>query len=165
MTTATFTGNLFADPQLKYTQDGKPYALGRLAWTERVKKQGQWVDSPTMSVSFTLFGREAEHLTNTAKKGTRITVTGRISPDEWQSQHGTVQSINMLADSAAIDLKFQVAQVSKAQASQQPNQQMNQQQAQNNIGQAFQGAQPQPDPFDTPQQGAFPTNNDDEPSF
>ena len=161
MTTATFTGNLFADPQLKYTQDGKPYALGRLAWTERVKKQGQWVDSPTMSVSFTLFGREAEHLTNTATKGTRITVTGRISPDEWQSQNGTVQSINMLADSAAIDLKFQVAQVSKAQASQQPSQQ----QAQNNIGQAFQNAQPQPDPFDTPQQAAFPTNNNDAPPF
>lgn len=162
MTTATFTGNLFADPQLKYTQDGKPYALGRLAWTERVKKQGQWQDSPTMSVSFTLFGREAEHLTNTATKGTRITVTGRISPDEWQSQNGTVQSINMLADSAAIDLKFQVAQVSKAQ---QGGQQPRQQQAQNNIGQAFQNAQPQPDPFDTPQQGAFPTNNNDEPPF
>lgn len=162
MTTATFTGNLFADPQLKYTQDGKPYALGRLAWTERVKKQGQWQDSPTMSVSFTLFGREAEHLTNTAKKGTRITVTGRISPDEWQSQNGTVQSINMLADSAAIDLKFQVAQVSKAQ---QGGQQPSQQQAQNNIGQAFQGAQQQPDPFDTPQQGAFPTNNNDEHPF
>lgn len=161
MTTATFTGNLFADPQLKYTQDGKPYALGRLAWTERVKKQGQWVDSPTMSVSFTLFGREVEHLTNTARKGTRITVTGRISPDEWQSKNGLVQSINMLADSAAIDLKFQVAQVSKAQ----PSQQQSQQQAQSNIGQAFQGSQQQPDPFDTPQQAAFPTNNNDEPPF
>lgn len=155
MANITLTGNLFKDPELKQSQNGTQYALAQMGWSESEKdKQGNWQNSPTIPVMLTVFGRDAQNFVQSAHKGDRVTVIGRAIPAEWQSENGPVTQIKMTVQQISIDLKFASAQVNK-------NQSGGQQGGWNNTQQQPQ----QQNPWNSqPQQGSFPTG-DDEPPF
>lgn len=163
MTHMTVTGNLASDPVLQHSVEGQPWAGLTVLWSEREKNHstGQWQDTPVIAVKVSCFGTLAANVAHSLKKGTRVTVTGKVRPTSWQSPNGEQLQIKMAADSVAPDLRWAVAGVQKATANQQGNQQQggfNQQNSQAGFGQQ------QADPFaDQPanQQGG----NDDEPPF
>lgn len=149
MAQATITGNLGKQPELRHTQQGKPWTTLSIAWSERQKdRTGNWVDGPTVWVSVRVFGRQAENICDSLTKGQQVVCTGRLAPELWSSDRGEETVMTMNADVVAPSMVFQTAQVARA--------------VQNN--QAPQ--QPQQDPWNSaPTTGGFGGGQDDEPPF
>lgn len=149
MTIMTLTGNLTRDPELKTGKSGKPFASVSFVWQERIKdKSGQWVDSDSIVVQATCFDRVAENVAQSLRKGVRITATGRVNPEIWNSQKGPQMQLRMSADAVAVDMQFQQAQVSKPNKQGQQAQQDQQESQQDTWGgQGFGDSQADEPPF------------------
>ena len=85
----TLIGNLGADPELKYTQNGQAVLRLRLATTEsyvnRAGERQQRTDWHTAIV----WGKRGEALNNILSKGRSICVEGRIQYRQWEDKDGT----------------------------------------------------------------------------
>ena len=114
MAHTTITGNLTKDPELKQSQQGKPYARFTVAWSERVRDaQGNYDDGPTVFVSVTCFGSTAENVCLSLQKGNRVDVTGQLTPDLWQKDTGPETVFRMTADKVSPSLQWHVARPEK----------------------------------------------------
>ena len=84
----TLIGNLGADPELKYTQNGQGVLRLRLATTEsymnRAGERQQRTDWHTCIV----WGKRGEALNNILSKGRSICVEGRIQYRQWEDKDG-----------------------------------------------------------------------------
>jgi single-strand DNA-binding protein len=84
----TLIGNLGADPELKYTQNGQAVLRLRLATTEsymnRAGERQQRTDWHTCIV----WGKRGEALNNILSKGRSICVEGRIQYRQWDDKDG-----------------------------------------------------------------------------
>jgi len=84
----TLIGNLGADPELKYTQNGQAVLRLRLATTEsyanRAGERQQRTDWHTIIV----WGKRGEALNNILSKGRSICVEGRIQYRQWDDKEG-----------------------------------------------------------------------------
>ena len=84
----TLIGNLGADPELKYTQNGQGVLRLRLATTEsyanRAGERQQRTDWHTVIV----WGKRGEALNNILSKGRSICVEGRIQYRQWEDKDG-----------------------------------------------------------------------------
>ena len=85
----TFIGHLGADPEVRYTPDGRPVANFNLATTE------SWNDRNTGERQertewhrLVLWGKLAEIAGQYLKKGTKIYVEGRLQTRSWDDQSG-----------------------------------------------------------------------------
>lgn len=96
LTTAiTIAGNLTADPELKYSQDGKPYARVSVAVNPREfdRQSKEWKDGEAVFWRGTAFGDLAEHIGHSLTKGNRVIVHGTIKADNWvDKDSGTKRS-------------------------------------------------------------------------
>lgn len=84
-------GNITKDPELKYTPGGTAVLNFTVATNRRVKDdqvQGGWKDVPSFH-RVKAFGKTAEWLANTIKKGDQVFVAGRPEERSWQKQDGT----------------------------------------------------------------------------
>jgi single-strand DNA-binding protein len=81
-----FIGYLGADVEIKYFDNGKPVAKGRIAINKPGAKRddGQAPDWFTVEV----WGQEAQTFMDQAKKGDRIGVTGRVKTNKWTTKAG-----------------------------------------------------------------------------
>lgn len=88
-TTITITGNLVADPELRYTQTGTPVASFRIAQNNRRydKQAGQWVDGDTYFHQCSIWRGKAEAIASLTK-GTPLIVTGTLHQRQWEDQQG-----------------------------------------------------------------------------
>jgi len=82
-------GNLGADPEVRYTGEGRAVANIRLAttdtWQDRTSGERQ---EHTEWHRVVLFGRLAEIAGEYLRKGSRIYVEGRLRTRKWQGQDG-----------------------------------------------------------------------------
>ncbi|QMV86349.1 single-stranded DNA-binding protein [Corynebacterium hindlerae] len=123
MAYTTIVGTVGKDPELKFTNNGKAYTRVGIAWSERVKdRNGNWDDGPTVWVSATVFGKQAENLADSITKGMRVAATGHLKPETWASQQGEQTVFTMVADTIAPELTFHTAALTKPAAQQQPQQ-------------------------------------------
>lgn len=76
-------GNLVADPIMKSTVDGKPYARFRIAIN-----QGYGDKSNTTFMSCSVFGRLAEIVEKYTQKGSKIGFNGRMQVMEYEDKNG-----------------------------------------------------------------------------
>ncbi|MDU0810425.1 MAG: single-stranded DNA-binding protein [Burkholderia sp.] len=82
-------GNLGADPEVRYLQNGSPVSNIRIATTDRYKdKTSGDFKEITEWHRVTFFGRLAEIVNEYLKKGSSIYLEGRIRTRKWQSQDG-----------------------------------------------------------------------------
>lgn len=89
MNTFTITGNLGADPELRFTPSGKAVANLRIADTPRRKNAaGEWEDGETLWMPATTWGRDAEAVAEHLRKGDRIVASGRLTSRTWQDRDG-----------------------------------------------------------------------------
>lgn len=98
----TFGGNVVADGEIRYTQDGRPISRFRMAVSNRAKIDGEWKDD-TLWVSVTCFGRTAErHNERPLLKGHRVVITGRLeTPKIYHGQKGDGIAVNVIANDVA----------------------------------------------------------------
>jgi single-strand DNA-binding protein len=76
--TVTITGNLAADPELRYTPTGVAVAKFVVISNDRHRDPaGQWVDGRRTDVRVTAWDTLAENVTESLSRGTQVTVTGR----------------------------------------------------------------------------------------
>ena len=112
----TITGNVVSDPELRYTPDGKAVTDVRIAVNYRAKTDdGEWVDAGNDYYDVPVWEREAHNVTESLRKGTRVTVTGTIYRRAWIDSDGQVRVTKKVNPTSplGIALDFQTAVVTK----------------------------------------------------
>ncbi|MGW0163542.1 single-stranded DNA-binding protein [Mycobacterium sp. NPDC003323] len=108
--TMTITGNLVAEPELKFTPNGNAVANFTVASTPRVYSQqsGKWEDGQALFMRVRVWRDQAENIAESRlSKGTRITVTGILTQRSWEDENKQRHTIYELdADEVAASMKF-----------------------------------------------------------
>jgi len=109
-THVTLTGNLTADPELKYTTNGAAVANFRIAVTSRVRDGETWRDGDTSFFRVNAWRTLAEHVAESLSKGDRAIVVGRLKSRSWETPEGEQRStVEVDADEVAPSLRWAVA--------------------------------------------------------
>ena len=109
------SGNLTRDPELRYTQSGKPVASFTVAVNRRVRDQSDnWVDGNTLFVQCVAWEALGENVVESLRKGVTVVVSGRVEPKEYDSNGGVkVRGFELIADDVSVSLRRQQATVKK----------------------------------------------------
>jgi single-strand DNA-binding protein len=88
----TLLGNIGQDPEVRFSQQGTPFANCTLATTEKWKdKQTGEQKEKTEWSKLVFAGRLAEVVGEYVKKGSKIYVEGKLDTRKWQNQEGVDQ--------------------------------------------------------------------------
>lgn len=85
---AILIGNLGADPETRFTQDGTCVCNIRLATTEKFKDRNGQQQEKTEWHRVVLWGRLGEIANQYLKKGARVYIEGKIETRKWQDRDG-----------------------------------------------------------------------------
>ncbi len=92
MLKAVLIGNLGGDPDMRYSPDGRPFLRFNVATNFRARSpEGEWQDK-TEWVRVTVFGQQAERLSQYLRKGSRVYVDGRLEARPWTDQQQQVRA-------------------------------------------------------------------------
>ncbi len=89
MNKVILTGNLGADPEVRYTQSGIPVATFSVATTERWKDKDGNKQESTEWHRVVVWNRLAEIAGEFLFKGLKVLVEGKMVTRKWQDQGGT----------------------------------------------------------------------------
>ncbi|MBF4459447.1 single-stranded DNA-binding protein [Pseudoclavibacter sp. VKM Ac-2867] len=157
-----FVGNLTADPELRYTQNGIAVANATVAVNDRIRdpQTNEWKDGPTTFMRFSVWRDLAEHFAQSMRKGQEVMVVGKVKQSEYTDKEGNKRtSFELDAEHVAASLRFGTTEFRKsarpdqnAQAQAQYGQQGGnvQQQAQAAQAQGYQPAQQAPGQYQAP---------------
>ena len=104
-------GRLGNDPELKTVgADNLQLVTFSLAHTPRSKQNGQWVDGETNWYRVIKFGKGAEAIANTVKKGDEVIVIGTLKMNTYTDKNGvektqmeiTVSELGVVPKSAKV---------------------------------------------------------------
>ena len=85
---AILIGNLGADPETRFMQDGTCVCNLRLATTEKFKNRNGEQQEKTEWHRVVLWGRLGEIANQYLKKGARVYIEGKIETRKWQDKDG-----------------------------------------------------------------------------
>ena len=126
-TVLTVIGNLTADPELRYTQNGLPVANFTIASTPRNfdRAANEWKDGEALFLRASVWREFAEHVAGSLTKGMRVMAQGRLRQRSYQDREGNQRTaIELEVDEIGPSLRYATAQVTRAAASggaQRPN--------------------------------------------
>lgn len=112
----TITGNLTAEPELRFTNEGRPVASFTIANTPRFpdRATGQWKDGETWFVPCSAWGDMAENVITSLTKGAAVVATGRLRCRTWQTGEGEKRArVELTVDEIGPSLRRNVAKVTK----------------------------------------------------
>jgi len=110
-------GNLTADPELRYTQNGLPVANFTIASTPRTfdRQANEWKDGEALFLRASVWREFAEHVAGSLTKGSRVIATGRLKQRSYQDREGNNRtSIELEVDEIGPSLRYATAQVTRA---------------------------------------------------
>ena len=116
-TIITVVGNLTADPELRYTQNGLPVANFTIASTPRSfdRQANEWKDGEALFLRASVWREFAEHVAGSMTKGMRVIATGRLKQRSYQDREGQNRtSIELEVDEIGPSLRYATAQVTRA---------------------------------------------------
>jgi len=119
-TVITVVGNLTADPELRYTQNGLPVANFTIASTPRTfdRQANEWKDGEALFLRASVWRDFAEHVAGSLTKGSRVIATGRLKQRSYQDREGQNRvSIELEVDEIGPSLRYATAQVTRAASS------------------------------------------------
>ena len=119
-TVITVVGNLTADPELRYTQNGLPVANFTIASTPRTfdRQANEWKDGEALFLRASVWREFAEHVAGSLTKGSRVIATGRLRQRSYQDREGQNRtSIELEVDEIGPSLRYATAQVTRAASS------------------------------------------------
>lgn len=117
-TIITVVGNLVADPELRYTQNGLPVANFTIASTPRHfdKQSNEWKDDDALFMRCSLWREFAEQVAGSLTKGMRVIASGRLKQRSYQDREGNNRtSIELEVDEIGPSLRYATAVVQRAQ--------------------------------------------------
>jgi len=115
-TVITVVGNLTADPELRYTQNGVAVANFTIASTPRTfdRQSGEWKDGDPLFMRASVWREFAEHVSNSLTKGARVVATGRLRQRSYETKEGEKRTtIEMEVDEIGPSLRYATAAVTK----------------------------------------------------
>lgn len=90
----TATGNLTADPELRFTNNGKAVASFTVACNDRRKDAtGNWIDGDTTFLTCQAWDEQAEQITEQLSKGQRVTVAGKLRQRSYEAKDGSKRTV------------------------------------------------------------------------
>ncbi|MCK2024594.1 single-stranded DNA-binding protein [Microbacterium sp. kSW2-24] len=116
-TVITVVGNLTADPELRYTQNGLPVANFTIASTPRNfdRAANEWKDGEALFLRASVWREFAEHVAGTLTKGMRVIAQGRLRQRSYQDREGNQRTaIELEVDEIGPSLRYATAQVTRA---------------------------------------------------
>lgn len=116
-TIITVVGNLTADPELRYTQNGLPVANFTIASTPRTfdRQANEWKDGEPLFLRASVWREFAEHVAGSLVKGSRVIATGRLKQRSYQDKEGATRTaIELEVDEIGPSLRYATAQVTRA---------------------------------------------------
>lgn len=114
-TVITVIGNLTADPELRWTNNGVALASFSVASTPRVfdRKANEWRDGEALFLRCTVWREAAENVANTLTKGTRVIVTGSLRQRNYEVEGQRRTSYELDVDEIGPSLRYATAQVTR----------------------------------------------------
>ena len=111
----TVVGNLTRDPELRFTNAGRPQCQFGLAVNRRWQNhQTQEWEEATSFFDVVIWGDMAENVSDSLSKGDRVVVDGRLEQRSWETQDGEKRTkVEIIADEVAPSLKWATAQITK----------------------------------------------------
>ncbi|WP_040168020.1 single-stranded DNA-binding protein [Microbacterium gorillae] len=119
-TIITVVGNLTADPELRYTQNGLPVANFTIASTPRTfdRQANEWKDGEALFLRASVWREFAEHVAGSLTKGSRVIASGRLKQRSYQDREGNNRTaIELEVDEIGPSLRYATAQVTRAASS------------------------------------------------
>jgi single-strand DNA-binding protein len=116
MTTLTITGNLSADPELKFTPQGKAVASFTVVSSKSTKNEttGQWESKDVTFWNIKCWNKLAENVSESLRKGASVIVVGTAVQENWDDKDSGAKrsKIAVTAFNVGVDLKRHSASVS-----------------------------------------------------
>ncbi len=84
-------GYLGADAEIRFTQNGDPMAIVRVATTDRYRDQNGQLQSTTEWHRVILFGNLAKSLGELLKKGMPVFIEGKLRTRKWEDKNGNAR--------------------------------------------------------------------------
>lgn len=93
------SGNLTRDAELRSTQSGYTVLGFGVAVNDRRRNQqtGEWEDYPNF-IDCTLFGQRGQALEAYLKKGTKVTIEGKLRQSQWERDGQKRSKIEVIVD-------------------------------------------------------------------
>ena len=102
MNTITVTGNVGRDPEIRFTQAGKPVAKFSVA-----DSRSKGDDKEVIWHNVVCFDEMAENVTEQLVKGQRVVVTGRLSVNKYTDKEGQEKVAHeIIADEVSVSLRW-----------------------------------------------------------
>jgi single-strand DNA-binding protein len=118
-TIITVVGNLTADPELRYTQNGLAVANFTIASTPRTfdKTRNEYVDGEALFLRASVWREFAEHVAGSLTKGSRVIASGRLKQRSYDTKEGEKRTvIELEIDEIGPSLRYATASVTRAQS-------------------------------------------------
>ena len=99
-TVITVVGNLTADPELRYTQNGIPVANFTIASTPRTfdRASSEWKDGEALFLRSSVWRDYAEHVAGSLTKGMRVVAQGRLRQRSYETREGEKRTTDRARD-------------------------------------------------------------------
>lgn len=106
--TTTIAGTVGADPRTGTFDDGRAYAMMRVAVNHDYfdRETGEFKDTGTSWFDVKAYGALAVNTGMSVKKGDSVVVSGRLRMREWESGGRSGMSPEIQADSIGLNLRF-----------------------------------------------------------
>ncbi len=112
--TVTMSGNVGSQVRYHALDGGTGVASFPLACTPRVRRDGKWVDGPTLWVQVSCWRVLAERVRDSVNKGDAVIVHGRLRPDVWiDDEGGRRETLLVEATTVSHDLRRGVTSFSR----------------------------------------------------
>lgn len=124
-TILTITGNLTADPELRFSPGGVAVANFTVVSSPRNynKDTGNWDDGDPLFMRVTCFRQMAEAVTEGLTKGCRVMVSGKLQQHSYEKDGQKRTAFELVAEDIGASLKWAQVTVRKPdRGSQQPKQ-------------------------------------------
>lgn len=116
-TIITVVGNLTADPEMRYTQNGVAVANFTIASTPRTfdRASNEWKDGEALFLRASVWREFAEHVASSLTKGSRVVATGRLRQRSFETKEGEKRtSIELEIEEIGPSLRYATAAVTRA---------------------------------------------------
>ena len=113
MNHVTIIGNLTADPELRFTQAGKPMVSGSIAVNRSYQVNGEWTEE-TSYFNYVVWGDQANNIAGSLNKGARVIASGRFAQKTWQDDNNNKRvSYDLVVDEMGPSMRWATADVTR----------------------------------------------------
>lgn len=114
MNNVTVVGNLTDTPEMRFTPSGTALAKLTVADNRRWRDQsGEWQEE-TSFFDVTVWGDQAERISESLNKGDRVVIQGRLEQQKWTNEAGENRSkVAIVANEVAASLRFATVDVTR----------------------------------------------------